>query len=113
MKRFFAAFFVALALPFVGAGVSGCVPMPVASVAPQTFNQSLLTAYVSLAAVQNLAADLYMRGRIDRVQAQRVLDESTTIRAALDLASTTKDEKSIQAATSALILIEQQLKARQ
>ena len=108
MKKLLLALFLAFPV-----GISGCIQVPVASVAPRTINESLVAAYVSVSAVQNLAADLYVRGRIGRDATRQVLEQTVAIREALDIAAKTKDEKTVQAATDALILLEQQLKARQ
>lgn len=108
MKKLLLALFLAMPV-----GISGCIQVPTAAVAPKTINEALVAAYVSVSGVQNLAADLYVRGRIDRNTARQVLEQTVAIRAALDLAATTKDEKTVQAATDALIMLEQQLKARQ
>lgn len=107
---------LAFVLAILSTTIPACVPFQpqgVAVVAPRTFNEGLLTAYVTLSGVQNLAADLFIRGRISKEDATRVYRETVALRAALDLAAPAKDAKSLEAATQALIALEAQLKARQ
>lgn len=106
---------VAFSVALFGAAVPACVPLQqlTTAAAPTTFNQSLIAAYVSIAGIQNLTADLYSRGRISRVDAQKVLDQTIAVRSVLELAAANKDAATLEAATQALIQLEQQVKARQ